>query len=85
MAKSIQDATVVVIGAGAAGIMAARSLREKGCRQIIVLEARDRVGASLLRAGSYCTSGSSPPFSVSLGILTIVCGRRTDLQHFLGN
>ena len=37
------DADVVVIGAGFAGIAAARDLREAG-RSVVVLEARDRIG-----------------------------------------
>jgi monoamine oxidase len=37
------DADVVVVGAGFAGIAAARDLREAG-RSVIVLEARDRIG-----------------------------------------
>lgn len=37
------DADVIVIGAGAAGIAAARKLTEAG-RRVIVLEARDRLG-----------------------------------------
>ncbi len=41
---SMQEATVIIIGAGAAGIYAARSLREKGCKNVIVLEARERAG-----------------------------------------
>ena len=41
----MQDATVVVIGAGAAGVMAARQLRENGCKNVIVLEANNRIGA----------------------------------------
>ena len=40
----MKDATVVVIGAGAAGIMAARKLREQGFTKVITLEARDRAG-----------------------------------------
>ena len=36
---------MVVIGAGAAGIMAARQLRENGCKNVIVLEANNRIGA----------------------------------------
>jgi len=38
---------VVVIGAGATGLTAARRLHEAG-RTVIVLEARDRVGGCLL-------------------------------------
>ena len=33
----MQAATVVIIGAGAAGIQAARSLREEGCTKVIIL------------------------------------------------
>jgi len=37
------DADVVVIGAGFAGIAAARDLAEAG-RRVVVMEARDRIG-----------------------------------------
>jgi monoamine oxidase len=53
-------AGVVVIGAGAAGIAAARSLRAAGCR-VAVLEARDRVG------GRVWTARDLAPFPVELG------------------
>src|SRR5215472_18816068 len=38
------DVDIAVIGAGAAGIGAARRLREAGAVSLLVLEARDRVG-----------------------------------------
>ena len=50
-AAGLQDATIVVIGAGSAGIMAARSLREKGCKKVVVLEADDRSGRCVLCIG----------------------------------
>lgn len=39
---------VVVIGAGLAGLTAARDLRQAGCESFLVLEARDRVGGRTL-------------------------------------
>ena len=44
---SVLDADVVVIGAGLAGLSAARSLRQRGQR-VVVLEARERVGGRTL-------------------------------------
>ena len=38
------EVDIAVIGAGAAGIGAARCLREAGIASMVVLEARDRVG-----------------------------------------
>jgi monoamine oxidase len=42
-----ESADVIVIGAGFAGLVAARDLRERGLR-VVVLEARDRVGGRTL-------------------------------------
>src|SRR5437762_7003505 len=44
MAGLRSEVDVAVIGAGAAGIGAARRLAEKGSASVLVLEARDRVG-----------------------------------------
>lgn len=42
-----READVVVVGAGLAGLVAARALRAVG-REVVVLEARDRVGGRIL-------------------------------------
>ncbi|HKA25612.1 MAG TPA: FAD-dependent oxidoreductase, partial [Candidatus Eisenbacteria bacterium] len=42
----MDSADVVIVGAGAAGLMAARELRARG-RSVIVLEARDRIGGKV--------------------------------------
>jgi monoamine oxidase len=45
--STARKADVIVIGAGAAGLAAARALRERGVR-VEVLEARDRIGGRIL-------------------------------------
>ena len=53
-----QDPDVVIIGAGAAGLAAARTLIDKG-RSVVVIEARDRIGG---RAWTDNTSFAGIPF-----------------------
>ncbi len=47
MGRQKVEADVVVVGAGLAGLSAARSLRASGC-EVAVVEARDRVGGRVL-------------------------------------
>ena len=42
-----EDVDVVIVGAGVAGLAAARKLHEEGAR-IAILEARDRIGGRIL-------------------------------------
>lgn len=41
------DPKIVIIGAGVAGIAAARKLLERGFRNILVLEAENRIGGRI--------------------------------------
>jgi monoamine oxidase len=61
MAKFPSEVDVAVIGAGAAGIGAARRLGEAGSASVLVLEARDRVGGrvhTIEPAGFPCDRGA---------------------------
>lgn len=55
-----EDKTVIVIGAGLAGLAAAQRLKQAGCR-VTVLEARDRIG------GRIHTSTQWPELPLDLG------------------
>ena len=42
-----KDATVLILGGGVAGIIAAETLTEKGITDFIIIEARDELGGRL--------------------------------------
>ena len=56
-----RDADVIVVGAGAAGLTAARDLERAGLR-VIILEARDRIGGRILTVHDPLT-----PLPIELG------------------
>jgi hypothetical protein len=43
-ASQARGAPIMIIGAGLAGLSAASTLRSRGCQNVLVLEARDRIG-----------------------------------------
>ncbi len=60
-----ETADVVIIGAGLAGLMAARQLSSQG-KRVLVLEARDRVGGRTLNR-AVTAAGSKPGTIVEIG------------------
>ena len=70
------SADVVVIGAGAAGVAAARSLHERGVR-VLVLEARERIGGRVFTHHDHET-----PVPIELGA-EFIHGRAEDLNALL--
>jgi monoamine oxidase len=59
--KPASDSSVLVVGAGMAGLAAARALHDAGC-QVLVLEARDRVGGRV-----YSHRDPRSPVAIELG------------------
>ncbi|KAI5065858.1 hypothetical protein GOP47_0018482 [Adiantum capillus-veneris] len=47
-ASSSENPTVIIIGAGMSGIMAAKTLSERGINDFLILEASDRIGGRML-------------------------------------
>jgi monoamine oxidase len=93
--KKVSHTDVVVVGAGVAGLAAARQLREKGVR-VTVLEARPRIGGRILTArhprspvalelGAEFLHGEAPEtraIADAAGLLAVdVCGERYRAAH----
>jgi monoamine oxidase len=88
--STTQKADVIVVGAGASGLAAARALRERGVR-VEVLEARDRIGGRVfthrdprapapIELGAEFLHGSAPEVMAIVreaGLLAVdICGDR---------
>jgi monoamine oxidase len=61
--RNIPDFDVIILGAGAAGLAAARTLTNAG-KQVAVLEARARIGGRIFTAAA---AGATGPVTVELG------------------
>jgi len=43
----MENTRIIIIGAGCSGISAASKLIEKGCKNVLILEAENRIGGRL--------------------------------------
>ncbi|KAH9837563.1 amine oxidase [Rhodofomes roseus] len=59
-----KDATVLILGGGVAGVIAARTLHEQGIDDFIIVEARDELGGRLM---SHAFGTPDRQFTVELG------------------
>ena len=90
------DADVIILGGGIAGITAAKTLHDGGVTDIIVVEARDRLGGRIRRQefggyqielganeiqGIHRTSGTNPIWDIAVK----KCGMKGRYMNFLNN
>ncbi len=82
-----ESADVVIIGAGVAGLTAARLLADAGLR-VLILEARDRIGGRIWT--TYAPNGSSVELGAEFihgrprATFDIVCSANLDVREFCG-
>ena len=82
---------VAIIGAGLAGLTAARDLKRAGCESFVVLEARDRVGGRTLNHdlgnGYFSEAGGQwiGPGQTAIANLARELGVGTFLTHWEGD
>ena len=62
--KTHKDATVLILGGGVAGVVAARTLHERGIDDFIIVEAREELGGRLM---SHSFGASGNKYTVELG------------------
>ena len=62
--KPRKDATVLILGGGVAGVIAARTLHEQGIDDFIIVEAREELGGRLM---SHSFGASGKKHTVELG------------------
>ena len=71
---------IVIVGAGAAGIAAARAAHEAGCRRILLLDSGAKMGGVLLR----CTHrGFGPQLTGQVYVERLICGFPENVQVWL--
>ena len=62
--KPHKDATVLILGGGVAGVIAARTLHEQGIDDFIIVEAREELGGRLM---SHSFGAPGKKYTVELG------------------
>lgn len=63
--SSKKDATVLILGGGVAGVIAARTLHEKGITNFRIVEARDELGGRM-KSQTFGAPGREVTIEVSL-------------------
>lgn len=64
LSESCNDATVLILGGGVAGVIAARTLHEQGIDDFVIVEAREELGGRLM---AHSFGAADKKYTVELG------------------